>query len=464
MFNYASLQEIIPMLLYWAMGLYVLTRSPRSWISLVAAGTLFSVAAYFLHVAVHSNVRDFTEFQAWGGHFWWGGATAPALWYWASAIVLHREQASTPRWYRRLVAYPLGAVLALAAIFFSYSVLAGDALMAWSEPVARTQPAHVSASWRNLPGPLFPSFAFFMVVCLLVPLAHLAWVWRRAPAGARTRLQVRWLTVTGALFVAGAMWLVIAVLVGGLPVGFEWLQPGYGFIMAGLVILAWTVVRHGTWLSGAPERDDFLYYLSGQGLVVALYAGVLVVIVWAGLAWSLWTLLLVFALWLMVLTTHALADVGRATLGRLLFPEAWAMLVRRYGQVPDAAQLLREAQWWYKQTDAALQQLQNPSRLARSPLLPLLGSSAASPLERAHALAALIVASIAKLKPAVGHRPPRHYTILQGFYVEGHTTRHIMNAEQIPEKTYYNERKNGVAAVAEELRAHARAQLDSRRS
>ena len=47
--------------------------------------------------------------------------------------------------------------------------------------------------------------------------------------------------------------------------------------------------------------------------------------------------------------------------------------------------------------------------------------------------------------------------ILKEAYVEGRATKEIMCRHQIPEKTYYNERKKGVAAIAAELRALARA-------
>ena len=91
MFNYGSLNEFIGMLLFWAVGLYVLTRSPRSLLSGIAAATLFSVALWSFGSVMRDNIRDLDEWKAWGSHLWWTSGVALALWYWTSVIALHRE-------------------------------------------------------------------------------------------------------------------------------------------------------------------------------------------------------------------------------------------------------------------------------------------------------------------------------------------------------------------------------------
>ena len=448
-FNYASLQEIVLMLLYWAMGLYVLTRSPRSLLSVVATATLFSVALYLLHAGLHGAIRDLAEYRAWGGKLWWNAAVAPALWYGTSVIVLHNEHEAVPAWYRRWIAYPLAALIGLAAVFFGISSVVGDLVLKWSEPVAQSQPAQVSGLWTNQAGPLFPWYSLLMVVCIVFPFGHLAWGWRRVPRETRSRPQLRWLTVSAALFVVAGIWLVTNVLVGGMPHAFGWLEPGYAFLTAGLGILAWTAVRHGTWLTDKPVRDDFFYVLSGMGVVVLLYAGLFVTVTLLGLPLNLPGLLLLFSLCLLALTTHALADVGRVTLGRLFFPEAAATQARflRYAgqaeRVRDHAALLRQAadetdqQWWYEQTERALRRLRNPHALAQQGLVTHLTTEEASPLDRARVLGDLVTASIEKLKPGDGRPAPRPYVILSEAYVSGHATKEIMNRHQIPEKTYY---------------------------
>ncbi len=79
-----------------------------------------------------------------------------------------------------------------------------------------------------------------------------------------------------------------------------------------------------------------------------------------------------------------------------------------------------------------------------------------SPLESARTVGDLIVACMKKLEPGDGRPPPRPYPIPTGAYVEGRTTRELMNTYQIPQKSYYNERRKGVAAIAAELQSIAR--------
>ena len=427
------------------------------------------MALYLLHAGLQGNLRDLAEFRAWGGKLWWTAAVAPALWYGTSVIVLHGPRGAVPTWYRQRIAYPLGGFIALAAVFFVVSSVTGDLVLKWSEPEALSKPAQISASWRNLPGPLFSWFAPFVVVCIVVPFGHLAWGWRRVLRETRSRPQLHWLTVSAALFVASGSWLVTNVLVGYLPYIFGWLEPGLGLLTAGLGILAWTVVRHGTWVEGKPVRDDFLYFLAGLGVVVGIYMAIVALIFWAGMPLSVWTLLLMCVLGLLVITAHTLADLGRVTLGRLFFPDAWQILagfLRYAEQTPrahDPAIVLRQAtedteqQWWYLQTERALRQLRSPGELAQLAVLPLLAPEGISPLDRARALRRLVVASISKLQSGYDGPPPQPYVILKEHYVEDRPTKAIMSEHRIPEKTYYSERKKGVAAVAAELQALAEA-------
>ena len=241
-------------------------------------------------------------------------------------------------------------------------------------------------------------------------------------------------------------------------------------LIGGLGLLGWTVVRHGTWIEGEPQRGDFAYFLTGLGLVTAIYVVLFVlVIVLGGLPLTLSSLILSFTLGLLVLTTHALADVARVTLGRLFFPDAWETQARflkyagQAGRASDHTAVLRQAareseeQWWYEQTERALRRLDNPHALAQQAIGLRLEFGADSPLDRARELSDLLAACIEKLEPGDGRPTPRPCLILREAYVQRRTTREIMNRHQIPEKTYFNERKKGVAAVAAELQAQARA-------
>ncbi len=312
----------------------MLTRSPRGLLPGFAAATQFAVALYLFHSAMLSNLRGVDEWQAWGGSLWWAGAVAPALWYWTSVIVLRHEAQAIPRLYLRLVAYPLGLLLSLAAIGFGVAAVAGDQIQAWSQPLPDPRPIAVSGSWQASPGPLFGWFTLSLAVALIVALGHLSWVWSRVERSSRTRTQVGWLAASALLFVVAGNWLTInALLTEGLPQLFGYLQPGNLILTAGLVVVAWAVVRHGTWIQGEAQRGDFAYFLTGLGLVSAIYVGILLLV---GLPLDLRGLILLFGLGLLVLTTHALADIARVTLGRLFFPDAWQTQARFLGYAGQA--------------------------------------------------------------------------------------------------------------------------------
>ena len=197
-------------------------------------------------------------------------------------------------------------------------------------------------------------------------------------------------------------------------------------LTVGLVILGWSVVRHGAWIEGKPVEGDFSYFLVGQGLLVALYIGLFLA---ARLPISISSLLLFLTISLLSLSTHALADIGRVTLGKVFYrrtPEKWlAMerllgLARRVSATPDTSGAMDEGikqlqrDWWYKQTDDAVKRLSNPLALSELAIVKRLVPNGGSPLESARAVGDLIVACMKKLEPGDGRPPPRPHLILTG--------------------------------------------------
>ena len=470
MINYASINEFVSMLLFWALGLYVLTRSPRSLLSGIAAATLFSVALWFFGSVMRDKVRDLDEWKAWGGFFWWAAGAALALWYWKSALALRRYPEITPASYRNFLAYPLGVLAVFAAIGFGLASVVGDSMLVWSEPVPDPRTPSISGSWAVRSGSHFAWFAVFAYATVVVSAIHLLWGWRRTPKGSGARSQLRWLTVSGSLFVVAVGWLTTNTLLdAGFPHLFGGIQPGYVVLTAGLVILGWSVVRHGTWIEGQPVQGDFAYFLVGQGLLVVLYVSLFAFV---RLPIDIRSLILFLTLGLLTLSTHALADLGRITLGRLFYrrtPGKWRALerllnyAREVSRASDHARVLQkvaresEEEWWYEQTERALRCLRDPHGLSQLDIVQSLDPDGASPLDRARRSGDVVVGCINKLEPGDGRPPPRPFVILKEAYVEGRSTKEIMSRHQIPEKTYYNERKKGVAAIAAELRALARA-------
>src|SRR5688572_22966431 len=108
MFNWASVPTFLAMLLFWLLAAYVLTRSPRSAISLVAVAAQVATALYLLSQGMAANAVTLEQWLPWVRNLGWSAHLAHTLWYWLTVLLL-REQAAPPvRRYVRLVAYPLG--------------------------------------------------------------------------------------------------------------------------------------------------------------------------------------------------------------------------------------------------------------------------------------------------------------------------------------------------------------------
>src|SRR5438552_18963890 len=91
MFNWYALPTFGAMFLFWMLGAYVLTRSPRSAISLTAVGAQFATAAYLLGNGMAANAETSDEMAWWLRRTQWGATIAPVLWYWLTALLLWEQ-------------------------------------------------------------------------------------------------------------------------------------------------------------------------------------------------------------------------------------------------------------------------------------------------------------------------------------------------------------------------------------
>src|SRR5689334_2598860 len=122
MFNWYSAPTFGAMLLFWMLGAYVLTRSPRSAVSLTAAGAQFATAAYLLGQGMSANAETPDELVVWVRRLQWGATVAPALWYWLTTLLLRAQERPETERYLRLIAYPLGIIVALASLFVTAAI------------------------------------------------------------------------------------------------------------------------------------------------------------------------------------------------------------------------------------------------------------------------------------------------------------------------------------------------------
>ena len=111
MINPYTIPSFAGMLLFTMLGTYLLTRSPRSPISLTAAGAQAGMAAYLLGAGMSDNALTRDDFIRWSQQLHWGATLAPTLWYWLTLLLLRDQPFPSAQRYVRWVGYPVGGVV-----------------------------------------------------------------------------------------------------------------------------------------------------------------------------------------------------------------------------------------------------------------------------------------------------------------------------------------------------------------
>jgi hypothetical protein len=166
-----------------------------------------------------------------------------------------------------------------------------------------------------------PAYIFYMGYLALAATGALinftrAWrVVRRASgaeAGERAlATQIEVLAGGALLFLAGALWIT-ARKNWDLPIS---VVPGFLCLFGGLAALGWGVAHFGLLLDGQNIQRDFLYNLTGIGVLNLLYGGLLALVGAVTVEGAL-------AVVALVTLTHSTFDVGRRALDVLFFSRA----------------------------------------------------------------------------------------------------------------------------------------------
>lgn len=465
------------MLLFWVLGAYVLTRSPRSAISLTAVGAQFATALYLLSQGMAANAETLGEWRPWQRNLLWAAHAAPLLWYWLTLLLLRAQNSSQPRAYLRSVGYPLAVLHTVASLLFAASIYVDDLMHVWSG-VHLASPAEYSRF--ELPnGPLFPGFVALLTISTFMSLVNVWLAWRFSATPDRRRC-FRWLAVSALLFIGGAdgLGLYNWASAGLMP---TW--AGHLMLAAAMGVMAWNVAAYSLLFKGQVVRTDFFYMLTALTLVCAVYGVVLIV---SGASYS-FQLLNVIAITLSVaVLSHSLVDVARRILDRLFFGgdvqrlrSNLASVVQSAGMAGDLDALLAEARNEIEEvsadrlvrlTEQALRRLNNPAALGRADLADRLpatleaatreavgrGLRDATPLERAQATRSVLIACVERLKPLDGNvalEAPAalQYHILREEYLQGLLNKQIMARHSISEGTFNRNRRLAIATLAEEL-------------
>jgi len=467
------------MLLFWVLGAYVLTRSPRGAISLTAVGAQFATALYLLGQGMLANAETFDEWLPWARNLTWGAHLAQLLWFWLTILLLREQRSSRARAYLRYVGYPLAALITVATLVFGAAIYVDDLLHVWSG-VQPSPPGLDSYSRFFLPnGPLFFGFVALLLVSTLAAFVNVWVAWRVAETAERRR-RFGWLLLSAAFFIAGADGLGIFNWSAGsmLPT-----PLGHFLLAAAMVVMAWNVAAYSLLFKGQVVRTDFFYLLTALILVCVLYAAVLLTF---GPSYSFQLLNVTAVVLSVAILSHALIDLGRRVLDRVFFggdvrrlrdnlasvlqtaartQDFDALLVEAHNEIDEvSADRLRDL------TEQALRRLNNPAALGRNELasripVTLDGSTRAAlgrglqdvtPLERAQAMRSVLISGIERLKPLDGDTGPEspaalQYYILREEYLQGLLNKQIMVRHSISEGTFNRNRRQAIAMLAEEL-------------
>jgi hypothetical protein len=166
--------------IFGLLAAHQLIRSPRSAISITAAGALIATGCYLVGHGMAAGAETVAQGLPWLRNFQWGGTVAPALWYWLTLLLLLREDHRAVSLYGRVVGYPLGITLAVVSAVLTAGIYFDDWLYGWTQ-VSPPFPER----WAYLPftlprGPLYPGLIAFVVAATVGALGNILLSWRPA--------------------------------------------------------------------------------------------------------------------------------------------------------------------------------------------------------------------------------------------------------------------------------------------
>lgn len=317
LFTLTEIASFITMSLAIWLGLYIVTRSPRSQIVWLTSLTLWSIAALFKNVLLALNPPPQPDLPAWlwlflpfwhtvtlkeqGATGWLQGwSITPAIMFWHHVTVLMRPGPLTPwRWGRIWLGYGLviiAIILQANAQHFFVSISGTDPLYLKTLEV----------------GPLYLLFAFFMLLYIGLSVANLL---RSARTASISLLRKQFITLAvatsmggliGPLSLAASMFkLPVPVLALAVLLGLAVLLIGYG------------VARYSALVDGRTLGLDLAYNGVAVGLVALLY----LLVTWISV--RIYNLPAAAFVWIVILAiiTHALIDVARSGLDSLFYQQ-----------------------------------------------------------------------------------------------------------------------------------------------
>ena len=294
LFTLTSLISFICLALSLWLGFYIVTRSPRSRVSWLASGTLWSLSGSFLNTLTYINVSPEEGTLPW----WWGWSVALAapLWFHLSASFLPSRLARKQR--------PLVILVYLLTLNF----VAMEAYTSWVFAGATMKPAIYNSAQR--PGSLYLLFGLFLITVLALSLYNLRLSWKQAKSPPiqqqfATLLCATSLAIFSAIYTTLSTWLGLdtPTVISNISLG------------AGVALLGYGVARYNALIEGRAIGLDFLYTFLAIGLVTSFY---LLVTFISYVVYGVPFIAFIFVI-MLATVSHSLYDWARTYLDRLFY-------------------------------------------------------------------------------------------------------------------------------------------------
>ncbi|MGE5250015.1 MAG: hypothetical protein ACM3QS_07340 [Bacteroidota bacterium] len=288
------------------LGIYIVSRSPRSAIPWLTSLTLWSVAGFLLNFILAINPPPSPAmlpfwmaplllfwppgaFENGWGNWLQGWQITPAVMFWHHLTLQLRPGGMNRwRWTRALVGY----AIAIAAII-------GQRYTPYVFTTVKGDPLYLTTL---VPGPLYPYYMTTLFIFIVLSLVNLI----RSARAASTLPQKRQLNL-----------MVTATVVAGLvaPIGFVsyWLtiplpRVSNSILMVlAIFLLGYAVTRYNAVVEGRVIPRDFVY----NGVVILLVASLYFAVVWTSVVAYEVPAAVFSILVILAIITHSFVDVGR---------------------------------------------------------------------------------------------------------------------------------------------------------
>ena len=342
LYNFTILANLVGLGLCVWLGIYIITRSPRSTVAWLAGLTLWSMGSWFFNFLLALNpppapalVPLWLRPLLWlwppglfehGRAIWLQGwLITPAIMLWHHATVLMRYGPMNRwRWVRVLLGYAVSvaAIIGQRSSGLVFVSISGDPLYLM----------------YLVPGPLYPLYMLALILFLSFCLINLLRSARNAP----TTLQRKQLNLLAlATLIAGSSGLISFVTdVLHLPV----LPRVANTIVlgAGVFLLGYGVARYSALVEGRIVGRDFLYNGAAVGAVATVY----LLFVWTSVVTYGVPVAATAMVMVLAILTHSLIDQARRVFDLVFYRRRTRELrqrLRRLVQLANAPQAMEDS-------------------------------------------------------------------------------------------------------------------------